>query len=154
MEKLWRQTKGSHDFFLNIFLDIICCRAVIGDSWIEFLEPILQDKVARDSRKRRSYSGASVGDLLRFVKNTAQKAQHRIKDASIMTLIAYPNRFVRNTYHHYHELAPEVRAALGPKEELGNFWVSRFPCLLTSVHAAMKRFSQDTNCARINHFYQ
>ena len=127
---------------------ISCCRSVIGDSWIHSLEPVLQNKVARDSRKRRSYSGASVGDLLRFVRNTAQKAQYCINGGS------NNYRFVRNTAHHYHELAPEVRAALGAKEELGDFWVSRFPCLLTSVHAAMKRFNRDTNCARINHFYQ
>ena len=77
-----------------------------------------------------------------------QKAKYCINDGSNNF------RFVRNTAHHYHELAPEVRAALGAKEELGDFWVSRFPYLLTSMHAAMKRFSQDTNCARIKHFYQ
>ena len=105
---------------------IISCRSVFGDSWIDSLDPVLQDKVARDSRKRRSYCGSSVGDLLRFVRNTA---------------------------HHYHELAPEVRAALGPKEELGNFWVSQFHLLLPSVHRAMRSFCKDTNCARIEKFY-
>ena len=105
---------------------IISCRSVFGDSWIDSLDPVLQDKVARDSRKRRSYCGSSVGDLLRFVRNTA---------------------------HHYHELAPDVRAALGPKEELGNFWVSQFSLLLPSVHRAMRKFCKDTNCARIEKFY-
>ena len=99
---------------------------MIGDSWILRLEPVLQDKVARDSRKRRSYSSSSVVDLLRFIRNMA---------------------------HHYHELAPEVRAALGPREDLGNFWVSTFPLLLPDVHAAMHPFSRDTNCSRIKHFY-
>ena len=99
---------------------------MIGDSWILNLKPVLQEKVARDSRKRRSYSGTSVGDLLRFVRNMA---------------------------HHYHELAPEVRTALGPREELGNFWVSSFPLLLPHVHAAMHQFARDTNCARIKQFY-
>ena len=99
---------------------------MIGDSWILCLNSELQDKVARDSRKRRSYSGTSVGDLLRFVRNLA---------------------------HHYYELAPEVRTALGPREELGNFWVSAFPLLLPRVHAAMSQFTRDTNCARIKPFY-
>ena len=99
---------------------------MIGDSWIHCLEPALQDKVARDSRKRRSYSGISVVDLLRFIRNMA---------------------------HHFYELAPEVRTALGPREELGDFWVSTFPLLLPDVHAAMQQFSRDTNCTRIKHFY-
>ena len=55
---------------------------MIGDSWILCLNSELQDKVARDSRKRRSYSGTSIVDLLRFIRNVA---------------------------HHYHELGPEVR---------------------------------------------
>ena len=62
-------------------------------------------------------------------------------------------RFIRNVAHHYHELAPEVRMAIGPREELGNFWVSTFPLLLTRVHAAMHQFARDTNCARIKQFY-
>ena len=98
---------------------------MIGDSWILRLKPVLQDKVRRDSRKRRSYSGSSVVDLLRFIRNIA---------------------------HHYHELAPEVKAALGSRDELGDFWVSTFPLLLP-VYAAMQQFSRDTNCTRIKLFY-
>ena len=64
---------------------------VIGDSWILTLAPVLREKVKRDSNKRRSYSSTSVVDLLRFARNMA---------------------------HHYHPLAPEVRAALGPFENL------------------------------------
>ena len=59
--------------YLREQIIIFCCRSVIGNSWIESLESVLQDKVVRDSRKRRSYSGASVGDLLR---NADQKAKH------------------------------------------------------------------------------
>ena len=99
---------------------------MIGDSWILNLKPVLQEKVGRDSKKRRSYSGTSVTDLLRFVRNMA---------------------------HHYYELAPEVKMALGPREDLGNFWVSAFPILLSDMHAAMQPFSRDTNCARIQLFY-
>ena len=90
------------------------------------LTPTLQEKVERDSKKRRSYSPTSMVALLRFVRNLA---------------------------HHYQPLSPEVRAALGPREELGNFWVSTFPLLLPHVHAAIRQFARDTNCARIKHFY-
>ena len=99
---------------------------MIDNSWTLRLSPVLQEKVERDSRKRRAYSGSSLADLLRLIRNLA---------------------------HHYHELAPEVRAALGPREDLGNFWVSNFPQLLPEVHAAMQPFCRDTNCARINPFY-
>ena len=99
---------------------------VIGDSWILTLAPVLREKVKRDSNKRRSYSSTSVVDLLRFARNMA---------------------------HHYHPLAPEVRAALGPFENLGNFWVSTFPLLLPHLHQAMDKFRGDTNCLRIRSFY-
>ena len=101
-------------------------RLVISDSWILKLAPVLREKVERDSRKRRSYSPTSIIDLLRFARNMA---------------------------HHYHPLAPEVRSALGPFENLGNFWVSTFPLLLPHLHQAMDKFKGDTNCARIRSFY-
>ena len=99
---------------------------VISNSWILTLAPVLREKVERDSRKRRSYSPTSVIDLLRFARNLA---------------------------HHYHPLAPEVRAALGPFENLGNFWASTFPLLLPHLHQAMDKFRGDTNCVRIRSFY-
>ena len=107
-------------------LNFVSSSKVIDNSWTLRLTPVLQEKVERDSRKRRAYSGHSLADLLRLIRNLA---------------------------HHYHELAPEVRAALGPREDLGNFWVSNFPQLLPEVHAAMQPFCKDTNCVRINHFY-
>ena len=99
---------------------------MIGDSWMINLAAVLQEKLGRDSKKRRSYSPTSVVDLLRFLRNTA---------------------------HHYHTLGPEVKFALGPMDELGNFWVSTFPLLLPGVYAAMKPFRRDTNCSRISGFY-
>ena len=101
-------------------------KMVIGDSWILTLAPVLREKVERDSKKRRSYSPTSLTDLLRFARNLA---------------------------HHYHPLAPEVRAALGPFENLGNFWASTFPLLLPHLHQAMHKFKGDANCARIRSFY-
>ena len=101
-------------------------RLVLNDSWILQLPPVLREKVERDSRKRRTYSANSVVDLVRFARNMA---------------------------HHYHPLAPDVRAALGPFEDLGNFWVSTFPLLLPHLHQPMHKFRGDTNCARIRSFY-
>ena len=99
---------------------------VIGNSWILKLAPVLREKVERDSKKRRSYSPTSITDLLRFARNLA---------------------------HHYYPLAPEVRAALGPFENLGDFWASTFSLLLPHLHQAMYHFRGDTNCARIKTFY-
>ena len=99
---------------------------VILDSWIQRLAPELREKVMRDSRRRRNYSPTSVVDLLRFARNMA---------------------------HHYHPLAPEVRAALGSIENLGNFWVATFPLLLPHLHQAMHQFRRDNNCTRIRSFY-
>ena len=99
---------------------------VYNRSWLYSLALVLQEKVERDSQKRRQYSGTCVRDLLRVVRNLA---------------------------HHYYELAPEVRAALGSREGLGDFWVSTFPHLLRHTYAAMEPFMGATNCARIAGFY-
>ena len=98
-------------------------RSAINGSWILQLDSVLQDKVARDSRKRRKYSGDSLVDLLRFVRNLAS---------------------------HFYPLAPEVRAALGAKANLGMFWVSTFPQLLPHLYQAMQGFKGDE---RIKRFY-
>ena len=99
---------------------------VVGSSWLAALHPQLQEKVRRDARRRRDYSETSLQDLLRVVRNLAC---------------------------HYHVLAPEVRAVLGPMEELGRFWGATFPFLLAKVHGAMAPFSRDTNCSSIRQFY-
>ena len=99
---------------------------VFGKSWKKNLDPLIAKKVEIDSKKRRCYDDTSTKDLLRLVRNLA---------------------------HHHHELAPEIKAILGPAEDLGHFWTSTFPSLLSSVHAAMAAFKADTNCARIKGFY-
>ncbi|NXL29725.1 ERN1 endoribonuclease, partial [Glaucidium brasilianum] len=65
-----------------------------------------------DLRKFRTYKGGSVRDLLRAM---------------------------RNKKHHYHELPPDVRAALGSVPEgFVQYFTSRFPRLLLHTHGAMR----------------
>ncbi|NXQ92255.1 ERN1 endoribonuclease, partial [Nyctibius grandis] len=65
-----------------------------------------------DLRKFRTYKGGSVRDLLRAM---------------------------RNKKHHYHELPPDVRAALGSVPDgFVQYFTSRFPRLLLHTHAAMR----------------
>jgi hypothetical protein len=99
---------------------------VFGESWIEQLAPVLQEKVERGIRKTRHYSGSLVRDLLRAVRNLG---------------------------HHYHTIGPGERAALGPRDRLGDFWTSAFPSLLPLTHAAMEPFKDSTCCASIRPFY-
>ncbi|XP_062866538.1 serine/threonine-protein kinase/endoribonuclease IRE1 [Trichomycterus rosablanca] len=64
-----------------------------------------------DLRKFRTYKGNSVRDLLRAM---------------------------RNKKHHYHELPPEVQAALGEVPEgFVAYFTSRFPRLLLHTHSAL-----------------
>ncbi|XP_066517792.1 serine/threonine-protein kinase/endoribonuclease IRE1 isoform X2 [Hoplias malabaricus] len=64
-----------------------------------------------DLRKFRTYKGNSVRDLLRAM---------------------------RNKKHHYHELPPEVQAALGEVPEgFVGYFTSRFPRLLLHTHSAL-----------------
>ncbi|NXI40918.1 ERN1 endoribonuclease, partial [Galbula dea] len=65
-----------------------------------------------DLRKFRTYKGASVRDLLRAM---------------------------RNKKHHYHELPPDVQAALGSVPDgFVQYFTSRFPRLLLHTHGAMR----------------
>ncbi|XP_061849455.1 serine/threonine-protein kinase/endoribonuclease IRE2 isoform X2 [Colius striatus] len=65
-----------------------------------------------DLRKFRTYKGGSVRDLLRAM---------------------------RNKKHHYHELPPDVRAALGSiPDGFVQYFTSRFPRLLLHTHGAMR----------------
>ena len=99
---------------------------VFGLSWKSKLDPIIQMKVDIDSKKRRPYDAESAKHLLRLIRNLS---------------------------HHYNELAPNVKAALGPVDTLADFWPSTFPLLLPRVYSAMLPFKADTNCARIHMFY-
>ena len=99
---------------------------IIGLSWKLRLPLVIQKKIDIDSKKRRTYYTTEVKDLLRVIRNLA---------------------------HHFHELAPDVQAALGPVDDLADFWTSTFPLLLPSVYHAMAPFKGDTNCARIKMYY-
>ncbi|XP_015122831.1 serine/threonine-protein kinase/endoribonuclease IRE1 [Diachasma alloeum] len=74
-------------------------------------------EVANDLRKYRSYRGESVRDLLRAL---------------------------RNKKHHYRELTAEAQASLGEiPRKFTEYWLSRFPCLLSHSWCAMQRFRRE-----------
>ncbi|KAK0161952.1 hypothetical protein PV327_008347 [Microctonus hyperodae] len=74
-------------------------------------------EVANDLRKYRSYRGESVRDLLRAL---------------------------RNKKHHYRELTPEAQASLGEiPGKFTEYWLSRFPHLLSHSWCAIQRFRRE-----------
>ncbi|XP_011300602.1 serine/threonine-protein kinase/endoribonuclease IRE1 [Fopius arisanus] len=74
-------------------------------------------EVANDLRKYRSYKGQSVRDLLRAL---------------------------RNKKHHYRELTAEAQASLGDiPEKFTEYWLLRFPSLLSHSWCAMQRFRKE-----------
>ncbi|KAK2585144.1 hypothetical protein KPH14_008650 [Odynerus spinipes] len=77
----------------------------------------IDHEVATDLRKYRSYRGESVRDLLRAL---------------------------RNKKHHYRELTPAAQESLGEiPEKFTEYWLSRFPCLLSHVWCAMQKFRSE-----------
>ncbi|KAG7210888.1 hypothetical protein KM043_012369 [Ampulex compressa] len=81
-------------------------------------------EVAADLRKYRSYRGESVRDLLRAL---------------------------RNKKHHYRELSPEAQETLGEiPEKFAEYWLSRFPSLLSHVWSAMQAFRTEPG---LRHYY-
>lgn len=78
---------------------------------------LIDFEVATDLRKYRSYRGESVRDLLRAL---------------------------RNKKHHYRELSPEAQASLGElPNKFTEYWLSRFPCLLTHVWSTLQSFRSE-----------
>ncbi|XP_076627174.1 serine/threonine-protein kinase/endoribonuclease Ire1 isoform X1 [Colletes latitarsis] len=78
---------------------------------------LIDVEVATDLRKYRSYRGESVRDLLRAL---------------------------RNKKHHYRELSPEAQENLGDiPDKFTDYWLSRFPCLLSHVWSAMQAFRHE-----------
>ncbi|XP_076175051.1 serine/threonine-protein kinase/endoribonuclease Ire1 isoform X2 [Ptiloglossa arizonensis] len=78
---------------------------------------LIDVEVATDLRKYRSYRGDSVRDLLRAL---------------------------RNKKHHYRELSPEAQENLGDiPDKFTDYWLSRFPCLLSHVWSAMQAFRDE-----------
>lgn len=78
---------------------------------------IIDIEVATDLRKYRSYRGESVRDLLRAL---------------------------RNKKHHYRELSPQAQESLGYiPDKFTDYWLSRFPTLLSHVWCAMQGFREE-----------
>ncbi|XP_034116629.2 serine/threonine-protein kinase/endoribonuclease IRE1 [Drosophila albomicans] len=88
-------------------------RIVVLDDWNAHLDPLITD----DLRKYRGYMGASVRDLLRAL---------------------------RNKKHHYHELTAEAQEMLGCiPHEFTNYWVDRFPQLISHAYHAFSICSNE-----------
>ncbi|KRT82320.1 hypothetical protein AMK59_3943, partial [Oryctes borbonicus] len=84
------------------------CENVVKKDWRFHID----DEVASDLRKYRSYKGESVRDLLRAL---------------------------RNKKHHYRELTPEAQKILGDiPDSFVNYWTSRFPLLLLHTWNALQ----------------
>ncbi|CAG0893148.1 unnamed protein product [Cyprideis torosa] len=80
---------------------------VVRGNWREYIEPPLAD----DLRRYRAYTGRSVRDLLRAL---------------------------RNKKHHYRELSPAAQSLLGSiPDEFVRYWTSRFPRLLLHCWIAL-----------------
>ncbi|XP_076648630.1 serine/threonine-protein kinase/endoribonuclease Ire1 [Halictus rubicundus] len=78
---------------------------------------LIDVEVATDLRRYRSYRGESVRDLLRAL---------------------------RNKKHHYRELSPAAQENLGDiPDKFIDYWLSRFPCLLSHVWCAMQTFHDE-----------
>ena len=99
---------------------------IFGQSWVAPLEPELQNKIVKDSAKKRQYDETLVRDLLRVIRNLST---------------------------HNYTLAPELRTILGRGEDLSSYWVRKFPLLLPAIVRTMQEFAEDTNCRVIKHFY-
>ncbi|XP_078035621.1 serine/threonine-protein kinase/endoribonuclease Ire1 isoform X2 [Augochlora pura] len=86
---------------------------VVQGDWRLFIDV----EVATDLRRYRSYRGESVRDLLRAL---------------------------RNKKHHYRELSPAAQENLGDiPDKFTDYWLSRFPCLLSHVWCAMQTFRDE-----------
>ncbi|XP_014471160.1 PREDICTED: serine/threonine-protein kinase/endoribonuclease IRE1 [Dinoponera quadriceps] len=98
-----------------------CGERVIENDWISYIDV----EVASDLRKYRSYSGHSMRDLLRAL---------------------------RNKKHHYRELSPKAQESLGEiPVQFTEYWLSRFPYLLCHVWCAMQSFRGESNFKRYYH---
>ncbi|XP_052869264.1 serine/threonine-protein kinase/endoribonuclease IRE1 [Anopheles cruzii] len=88
-------------------------RFVVREDWSRHLDA----EVTADLRKFRGYQGYSVRDLLRAL---------------------------RNKKHHYHELTREMQRALGTiPHEFTDYWIGRFPRLLSHSYHALADNSRE-----------
>ncbi|XP_050078819.1 serine/threonine-protein kinase/endoribonuclease IRE1 [Anopheles maculipalpis] len=88
-------------------------RFVVREDWSKYLDA----EITADLRKFRGYQGYSVRDLLRAL---------------------------RNKKHHYHELTPSMQRALGTiPHQFTQYWISRFPRLLSHSYHALSDSSRE-----------
>ncbi|KAK4874212.1 hypothetical protein RN001_013572 [Aquatica leii] len=92
-----------------------CAEFVVRGDWRVYISP----EIGKDLRKYRSYSGGSVRDLLRAL---------------------------RNKKHHYRELSPETQQELGSiPDGFTDYWTSRFPLLLIHTWLSMQIVANETS---------
>ncbi|KAI4494432.1 hypothetical protein M0802_008924 [Mischocyttarus mexicanus] len=85
----------------------------------------IDNEVATDLRKYRSYQGDNVRDLLRAL---------------------------RNKKHHYRELTPAAQQSLGEVPgKFTKYWLSRFPSLLCHTWTQMQKFRKEPTLNRYYH---
>ncbi|NXJ84847.1 ERN2 endoribonuclease, partial [Trogon melanurus] len=107
-------------------------RAVVRTNWRMHISLPLQT----DLRKFRTYKGGSVRDLLRAMRNKVRPPQLPCAPAARLAPLTSPSLPQK---HHYHELPPDVRAALGSVPDgFVQYFTSRFPRLLLHTHGAMR----------------
>uniref|UniRef100_A0A182M786 non-specific serine/threonine protein kinase n=1 Tax=Anopheles culicifacies TaxID=139723 RepID=A0A182M786_9DIPT len=88
-------------------------RFIVRDDWSTYLDA----EITADLRKFRGYQGYSVRDLLRAL---------------------------RNKKHHYYELTPSMQRALGKiPQQFTQYWISRFPRLLSHSYHALADCSRE-----------
>ncbi|KAB0793431.1 hypothetical protein PPYR_13051 [Photinus pyralis] len=88
---------------------------VVRGDWRRYIST----EIGKDLRKYRSYSGDSLRDLLRAL---------------------------RNKKHHYRELPPETQEELGSiPDSFTSYWTSRFPLLLIHTWLSMQIVARETS---------
>ncbi|XP_049278175.1 serine/threonine-protein kinase/endoribonuclease IRE1 [Anopheles funestus] len=88
-------------------------RFIVREDWSTYLDV----EITADLRKFRGYQGYSVRDLLRAL---------------------------RNKKHHYYELTPSMQRALGKiPQQFTQYWISRFPRLLSHSYHALADCSRE-----------
>ncbi|NWR66539.1 ERN1 endoribonuclease, partial [Bucorvus abyssinicus] len=107
-------------------------RAVVRTNWRMHISLPLQT----DLRKFRTYKGGSVRDLLRAMRNKVRSPSMAHVPTTRLPQLTSPSLLQK---HHYHELPPDVRAALGSVPDgFVQYFTSRFPRLLLHTHEAMR----------------
>lgn len=104
---------------------------------------LIDEEVARDLRKYRSYRGESLRDLLRALRN---KVSCFCQRTGLFVFIYFFKK------HHFRELTPLAQKNLGEiPDEFTNYWTLRFPLLLLHVWLSMQLVADEPSFNRYYH---